>query len=66
VPPPAILLAWNAQLLGEDLDADFTLTNVMLYWLIGTAAASAARFYYEVAHAEHPRLAAGLPSLCYT
>jgi epoxide hydrolase len=50
---PVGLLAWNAQLLGDDLDADFTLTNVMLYWLTGTAA-SAARFYYEDAHAEHP------------
>jgi pimeloyl-ACP methyl ester carboxylesterase len=50
---PAGLLAWNAQLLGEDLDADFTLTNVMLYWLTGTAA-SAARLYYENAHATPP------------
>jgi hypothetical protein len=33
-------------LLGEDVDADFALTNVMLYWLTGTAA-SAARPYYE-------------------
>ena len=50
---PAGLLAWNAQLLGEDLDDDFVLTNVMLYWLTGTAA-SAARLYYENAHAAHP------------
>jgi epoxide hydrolase len=50
---PAGLLAWNAQLLGEDLDADFALTNVMLYWLTGTAA-SAARLYYENAHAAPP------------
>ena len=47
---PVGLLAWNAQLLGEDLDADFALSNVMLYWLTGTAA-SAARLYYENAHA---------------
>jgi epoxide hydrolase len=47
---PVGLLAWNAQLLGEDLDDDFALTNVMLYWLTGTAG-SAARFYYEDAHA---------------
>ena len=47
---PVGLLAWNAQLLGEDLDPDFALTNVMLYWLTGTAA-SAARLYYENAHA---------------
>lgn len=50
---PVGLLAWNAQLLGEDLDPDFALTNVMMYWLTGTAA-SAARLYYEDAHAEHP------------
>ena len=28
---PAGMLAWNAQLLGEDLDPDFALTNVMTY-----------------------------------
>ncbi|HET9723362.1 MAG TPA: hypothetical protein VFR44_05915 [Actinomycetota bacterium] len=50
---PVGLLSWNAQLLGEELDPDFVLTNVMLYWLTGTAA-SAARLYYENAHAEHP------------
>jgi epoxide hydrolase len=50
---PVGLLAWNAQLLGEDLDADFALTNVMLYWLTGTAA-SAARLYYENTHAAPP------------
>jgi epoxide hydrolase len=49
---PVGQLAWNAQLF-KDLDDDFILTNVMLYWLTGTAA-SAARFYYEDAHAEHP------------
>ena len=36
--------------LGEDLDADFQLSNVMLYWLTGTAG-SAGRLYYENAHA---------------
>jgi pimeloyl-ACP methyl ester carboxylesterase len=50
---PVGLLAWNAQLLGDDLDADFVLTNVMLYWLTRTAA-SAARLYYEDAHAQPP------------
>ena len=40
-------------MLGEDLDADFALTNVMLYWLTGTAA-SAARLYFENAHATPP------------
>jgi pimeloyl-ACP methyl ester carboxylesterase len=46
---PLGLLAWNAQLLGEDLDPDFALSNVMLYWLTGTAASSA-RLYHENAH----------------
>jgi epoxide hydrolase len=50
---PAGLLGWNAQLFGEDIDDDFVLTNVMLYWLTGTAA-SAARLYYENAHAAAP------------
>jgi pimeloyl-ACP methyl ester carboxylesterase len=49
---PAGLLAWNGQLLGEDLEPDFALSNVMLYWLTGTAA-SAARLYYENAHSSH-------------
>jgi pimeloyl-ACP methyl ester carboxylesterase len=49
---PAGLLAWNGQLL-DGLDADFVLTNVMLYWLTRTAG-SAARLYYENAHATPP------------
>ena len=49
---PVGLLAWNAQLLGEDLDPDFALTNVMTYWLTRTGT-SAARLYYENAHADH-------------
>jgi pimeloyl-ACP methyl ester carboxylesterase len=51
---PTGLLGWNAQLLGEDLDDDFVLTNTMLYWLTGTAT-SATRFYYEDAHAEQAK-----------
>ena len=50
---PVGLLAWNAQLFDEGMDRDFVLTNVMLYWLTGTAG-SAARFYYEDAHATAP------------
>lgn len=51
---PVGLLGWNAQLLGESLDADFVLANVAIYWLTGTAG-SAMRFYYEDAHAAgHP------------
>lgn len=51
---PAGLLGWNAQLFGEDLDADFILTNTMLYWLTGTATSST-RFYYEDAKADPPK-----------
>jgi epoxide hydrolase len=56
---PAGQLAWNAELFnawdaprpaGDPVDADYILTNVMLYWLTDTAA-SAGRFYYENAHA---------------
>jgi pimeloyl-ACP methyl ester carboxylesterase len=56
---PAGQLAWNAELFnawdaprpaGDPVDADYVLTNVMLYWLTDTAA-SAGRFYYENAHA---------------
>ena len=57
---PVGLLAWNAQLLGEELDRDFVLTNVMLYWLTGTAA-SAARLYWENAHAAPPSEPTTLP-----
>jgi pimeloyl-ACP methyl ester carboxylesterase len=46
---PLGLLAWNGQLLGADLEPDFAISNVMLYWLTGTAT-SAARLYYENAH----------------
>jgi pimeloyl-ACP methyl ester carboxylesterase len=48
---PVGLLAWLAQLLGEELDPDFVLTNVMTYWLTRTGS-SAARLYYENAHAK--------------
>ncbi len=47
---PVGLLAWLAQLLGEELDPDFVLTNVMTYWLTRTGASSA-RLYYENARA---------------
>jgi epoxide hydrolase len=50
---PVGLLAWNSQLFGEELDADFILDNVMVHWLTATAA-SAARVYYENAHAPQP------------
>jgi pimeloyl-ACP methyl ester carboxylesterase len=50
---PVGLLAWHAQLLGEELDPEFVLANVTLYWLTRTAA-SAGRMYYENAHAPRP------------
>lgn len=43
-------LAWSCQLFGEAVARDYILTNVMIYWLTNTAA-SAARLYYEDAHA---------------
>ena len=46
---PLGLLAWNAQLFGEHLDAEFVLANVALYWLTRTGGSSI-RFYYEDAH----------------
>ena len=50
---PVGLLAWNAQLMGEELNQDFVLTNVMTYWLTRTGS-SAARLYYENARAQRP------------
>jgi pimeloyl-ACP methyl ester carboxylesterase len=50
---PAGLLGWNSQLMGEDVDPDFVLTNVAIYWLTGTSASSM-RFYYEDAHVTDP------------
>jgi pimeloyl-ACP methyl ester carboxylesterase len=51
---PVGLLAWQAQLFGQSLDAEFIVSQVAIYWLTGTAG-SAIRFYYEDAHAaEHP------------
>ncbi len=53
---PIGLLGWNSQLFDENVDADFVIANVALYWLTGTAG-SAIRFYYEDAH--HPEPADG-------
>lgn len=52
---PAGLLAWNGQLFGsdagvQDLDDDFILTNVAVYWFTNTAG-SAMRLYFENAKA---------------
>ncbi|WP_439377132.1 TIGR03086 family metal-binding protein [Amycolatopsis lexingtonensis] len=59
---PLGLLAWNAQLFGEHLDADFVLANVALYWLTGTAGSSI-RFYYEDAHSsERPESPTTVPT----
>ena len=58
---PVGLLAWLAQLLGEELDPDFVLTNVMTYWLTRTGS-SAARLYYENAHAQRSSEPTTLPT----
>ena len=50
---PAGLLAWNSQLFPDDIDDDFVLTNVAIYWFTGTAGSSI-RFYRENAKAEQP------------
>jgi pimeloyl-ACP methyl ester carboxylesterase len=53
---PVGQLAWIAEKFEEwsdlPIDRDTLLTNVMLYWLTGTAG-SAARVYYERAHADY-------------
>lgn len=43
---PVGLLGWHDQLMGEEVSADFAITNAMTYWLTDTSA-SAIRFYYE-------------------
>ena len=58
---PVGLLAWLGQLFGEELDPDFVLTNVMTYWLTRTGG-SAARLYYENAHAKRPSSPTMLPT----
>lgn len=50
---PVGLLGWNAQLMDEDADDDFVLTNVALYWFTGTAGSSI-RLYFENDKADHP------------
>ncbi|WP_053619256.1 epoxide hydrolase family protein [Nocardiopsis sp. NRRL B-16309] len=50
---PAGLLAWNSQLMDDDLDDEFVVANAAVYWLTGTAASSI-RFYYENARAGAP------------
>lgn len=56
VDSPAGQLAWIAEKFAEwsdeSVDRDLLLTNVMLYWLTGTAGSSA-RIYYERDHAPH-------------
>lgn len=53
VDSPVGLLAWNSQLWRYEVDADFVLSNVMLYWLTGTVA-SAMRLYHERDEAPQP------------
>jgi pimeloyl-ACP methyl ester carboxylesterase len=49
---PAGLVGWLDQLLGEELDDDFVLTNAAIYWLTRTAGSSI-RLYYENARSSH-------------
>lgn len=53
---PVGQLAWIAEKFhewtGSPIDRDLLLTNVMLYWLTGTAGSSS-RIYYERAHADY-------------
>jgi epoxide hydrolase len=44
-------LAWSGQLFREDVDPEFIVTNVAIYWLTRTTAASM-RLYYEDDKAE--------------
>lgn len=46
------LLGWNSQLFGDDLDDDFIVANVAIYWFTRTMASSV-RFYYEMAKSQH-------------
>ncbi|TYB59757.1 epoxide hydrolase [Nonomuraea sp. PA05] len=58
---PAGLIGWLAQLLDDDLDDDFVVTNAAIYWFTGTAA-SALRLYWENARAEHPKEPTTVPT----
>lgn len=49
---PAGLLGWLDQLLGDELDDDFVLTNASIYWFTGTAGSSI-RLYRENATSGH-------------
>ncbi|TDD14497.1 epoxide hydrolase family protein [Nonomuraea diastatica] len=51
---PAGLLGWQAQILDEDLDDEFVLTNASIYWFTGTAGSSI-RLYWENARMEQPK-----------
>jgi pimeloyl-ACP methyl ester carboxylesterase len=62
---PAGQLAWIAEKFDawsvEPIDPDRLLTNVMLYWLTGTAGSSA-RIYYENMHAWSMPAPSGVPT----
>jgi pimeloyl-ACP methyl ester carboxylesterase len=57
---PAGQIAWSGQLFGDDVDPDFILTNVSIYWFTRTTASSM-RFYYEDEHADHTREPSPVP-----
>jgi epoxide hydrolase len=51
---PAGLLGWLDQLLGEELDDDFVLTNAAIYWFTGTAGSSIRLYRENAASGHHP------------
>ena len=57
---PAGQLAWSGQLFQEAVDPEVVITNAAIYWLTNTCA-SAARMYYEVAHAASPAAPTTVP-----
>jgi pimeloyl-ACP methyl ester carboxylesterase len=65
VDSPVGQLAWIAEKFDQwvdvPIDRDRVLTNVMLYWLTGTAG-SAVNIYYEETYAEHVLTSSGVPT----
>jgi epoxide hydrolase len=57
---PVGQLAWSGQLFREDVDPDFVLANVAIYWFTRTTASSM-RFYYEDGHADHATEPSSVP-----
>ena len=54
-------MAHDTERPEDAVDRDRLLTNVMLYWLTGTAGSSS-RLYYEGAHSGHRPQPSGVPT----